>query len=191
MNDQRSPAMFTYPSVHDVGIDAVLQSNSSNGRAGLRACLDNLQLEFRTVEPALGDFGGASFARHGVHDVHRAHYLNLFAVLQDGMPSRLRASGLNLIAAAIVLWNTVYLERATNALRGHAKPVDDALLQYLSPLGWAHISLTGGLAVEKQCQGRCRQVHAATANAACLTYAVICFLKWPQLLLPPRRPVWG
>jgi methyl-accepting chemotaxis protein len=24
-----------------------------------------------------------------VHDVHRAHYLNLFAVLQDGMPSRL------------------------------------------------------------------------------------------------------
>ena len=56
---------------------------------------------------------------------------------------RYRASGLNLITAAIVLWNTVYLERATNALRGHAKPVDDALLQYLSPLGWAHISLTG------------------------------------------------
>ncbi len=24
---------------------------------------------------------------HGVHDVHRAHYLNLFALLQDGMPS--------------------------------------------------------------------------------------------------------
>ena len=89
LNDQRSQAMFTYPSVHDVGIDAVLQSNSSNGRAGLRACLDNMQLEFRTVEPALGDLGGASFARHGVHDVHRAHYLNLFAVLQDGMPSRL------------------------------------------------------------------------------------------------------
>ena len=45
--------------------------------------------------------------------------------------------------AYIVLWNTVYLERAFNALRGHAAPVDDALLQYLSPLSWAHISLTG------------------------------------------------
>ena len=56
---------------------------------------------------------------------------------------RYRASGLNLITAAIVLWNTVYLERAVNALRGHAKPVDDALLQYLSPLGWEHINLTG------------------------------------------------
>jgi hypothetical protein len=56
---------------------------------------------------------------------------------------RYRASGLNLITAAIVLWNTVYLERATNALRGHAAPADDALLQYLSPLGWEHINLTG------------------------------------------------
>ena len=30
-----------------------------------------------------------------------------------------------------------------NALRGHAAPVDDALLQFLSPLGWEHINLTG------------------------------------------------
>ncbi len=45
--------------------------------------------------------------------------------------------------AAIVLWNTVYLERATNAFNRHGKPVDDALLQYLSPLGWGHINLTG------------------------------------------------
>ena len=56
---------------------------------------------------------------------------------------RYRASGLNLVTAAIVLWNTVYLERATAALRGHGQPVDDALLQYLSPLGWEHINLTG------------------------------------------------
>ena len=67
--------------MHDVGIDAVLQGYCSNGRARLRACLDNLQLEFRAAEPALGDLGGASLARHGVHDVHRAHYRNLFAVL--------------------------------------------------------------------------------------------------------------
>ncbi len=56
---------------------------------------------------------------------------------------RYRASGLNLVTAAIVLWNTVYLERATNALRGHGQPLDDALLQFLSPLGWKHINLTG------------------------------------------------
>jgi len=56
---------------------------------------------------------------------------------------RYRASGLNLVTAAIVLWNTVYLERATNALRDHGQGVDDALLEYLSPLGWEHINLTG------------------------------------------------
>ncbi len=36
-----------------------------------------------------------------------------------------------------------YLERAANALRGHGQAVDDAQLQYLSPLGWEHINLTG------------------------------------------------
>ena len=56
---------------------------------------------------------------------------------------RYRASGLNLVTAAIVLWNTVYLERAANALRNSGQGVDDALLQYLSPLGWEHINLTG------------------------------------------------
>ena len=56
---------------------------------------------------------------------------------------RYRASGLNLLTAAIVLWNTVYLQRATDALRGNSQPLDDTLLQYLSPLGWEHINLTG------------------------------------------------
>ncbi len=56
---------------------------------------------------------------------------------------RYRASRLTLVTAAIVLWNTVYLERATNALRSDGQPVNEALLQYLSPLGWEHINLTG------------------------------------------------
>jgi hypothetical protein len=30
-----------------------------------------------------------------------------------------------------------------NALRNHHQGVDDALLQYLSPLGWVRINLTG------------------------------------------------
>jgi TnpA family transposase len=54
-----------------------------------------------------------------------------------------RANGLNLITAAIVLWNTVYLERATNALLANGNTFDSDHLQYLSPLGWEHINLTG------------------------------------------------
>ena len=54
-----------------------------------------------------------------------------------------RASGLNLVTAASVLWNTVSLERAPNALRGQGQSVDDVLLQHLSPLGWEHVNLTG------------------------------------------------
>jgi len=56
---------------------------------------------------------------------------------------RYRASGLNLVTAAIVPWNTVYLERATDALRVHGAVVGGELLRYLSPLGWEHINLTG------------------------------------------------
>ena len=53
-----------------------------------------------------------------------------------------RASGLNLVVAAITLWNTVYLERAA-ALLAKSRPVDSDLLQHVSPLGWEHINLTG------------------------------------------------
>jgi hypothetical protein len=49
----------------------------------------------------------------------------------------------NLVTAAIVLWNTVYLGRAIRAIRDHGQAVDQALLQHLSPLGWEHINLTG------------------------------------------------
>ena len=56
---------------------------------------------------------------------------------------RYRASGLTLVTAAIVLWNTVYLDRAITAIKEHGQQVDDNLLQYLSPLGWEHINLTG------------------------------------------------
>ena len=55
---------------------------------------------------------------------------------------RYRASGLNLVVAAITLWNTVYLEKAIDALRQHST-VDEKLLPHISPLGWEHINLTG------------------------------------------------
>jgi len=75
----------------------------------------------------------------------RAVFFNRLGEIRDRSfeQQRYRASGLNLVTAAIVLWNTVYLERAANALRGHAQAVDDGLLQYLSPPGREHIKLTG------------------------------------------------
>lgn len=62
----------------------------------------------------------------------RAVFFNRTGEIRDRSfeQQRYRASGLNLLTAAIVLWNTVYLERAANALRGHGHAVDDALLQY-------------------------------------------------------------
>jgi TnpA family transposase len=53
-----------------------------------------------------------------------------------------RASGLNLLVTAIILWNTRYLERAVSALR-QVEDVPDRLLAHISPLGWEHINLTG------------------------------------------------
>ncbi len=45
--------------------------------------------------------------------------------------------------ASIVLWNTVYLERAVKELRNSGRNVEEKLLPHLSPLGWEHINLTG------------------------------------------------
>ena len=75
----------------------------------------------------------------------RAVFFNRLGEIRDRSfeQQRYGASGLNLVTAAIVLWNTVYLERAAQALRETGKAIDDALLPYLSPLGWEHINLTG------------------------------------------------
>ena len=74
----------------------------------------------------------------------RAVFFNRLGEIRDRSfdQQRYRASGLNLVTAAIVLWNTVYLEQATHALQD-GQPIDDTLFKYLSPLGWEHINLTG------------------------------------------------
>ena len=75
----------------------------------------------------------------------RAVFFNRLGEMRDrGCENqRHRASGLNLVTAAIALWNTVYLERAIQALKAHGETVDDNLLKHLSPLSWEHINLTG------------------------------------------------
>ncbi len=74
----------------------------------------------------------------------RAVFLNRLGEIRDRSfeNQRYRASGLNLVVAAITLWNTVYLDRAVKALRAD-HPVEDHLLQHPSPLPWDHIHLTG------------------------------------------------
>lgn len=75
----------------------------------------------------------------------RALFYNRLGELRDCSfeNQRYRASGFNLVVAAIVLWNTFYLERAIQALRARGELIDDNLLKHLSPLGWEHINLTG------------------------------------------------
>jgi hypothetical protein len=89
-----------------------------------------------------------------------------------------RASGLNFIVTAIILWNTRYLERAVAALR-RIEDVPDRLLAHLSPLGWEHVNLTGDYLWEGQpeCVRDRRRVQAASdpTRAVCqssLTFAV-------------------
>jgi hypothetical protein len=53
-----------------------------------------------------------------------------------------RASDLNLLVTAIILWNTRYLERAVATLR-KVEDVPDPLLAHLSSLGWEHVNLIG------------------------------------------------
>ncbi len=75
----------------------------------------------------------------------RAVFLNKLGEIRDRRfeNQRYRASGLNLVVAAIILWNTVYLERAIHTLRDSGQDIDERLLPHISPLGWEHINLTG------------------------------------------------
>lgn len=75
----------------------------------------------------------------------RAVFLNRLGEMRDrGFEHQNhRACGLNLVVAAITLWNTVYLERALEALRERGEPIPAELVRHLSPLGWEHINLTG------------------------------------------------
>ncbi|UWU19397.1 Tn3 family transposase [Rhizobium sullae] len=54
-----------------------------------------------------------------------------------------RAAALNLVTAAIVLFNCRYLGRITEAMRRQGRPFDEKMIPKLSPLGWDHINITG------------------------------------------------
>ena len=53
------------------------------------------------------------------------------------------ASGLNLIIAAIVYWNSTYIADAVAHLRSIGESAPDELLAHTSPVGWSHIAFSG------------------------------------------------
>ena len=54
-----------------------------------------------------------------------------------------RASGLNLVIAAIVYWNSTYIDDAAAYLRSIGEPAPNELLAHVSPVGWGHIAFSG------------------------------------------------
>ena len=54
-----------------------------------------------------------------------------------------RMAGLNLLAAIIIYWNTKHLGQAVTARKRAGLNCSPGLLSHISPLGWAHILLTG------------------------------------------------
>ena len=79
------------------------------------------------------------------HSMARAIFFNRLGEIRDRSlhAQEHRMSGLNFLTAAIILWNTVYIERAVEALRRRGERFDENLLQYTSPLSWEHLALTG------------------------------------------------
>jgi len=54
-----------------------------------------------------------------------------------------RMAGLNLLAAIIIHWNTKHLGHAVEGRRRAGLNCSSGMLAHISPLGWAHILLTG------------------------------------------------
>jgi TnpA family transposase len=75
----------------------------------------------------------------------RAVFFNRLGEIRDRSYEQqsYRASGLALLTGAIILWNTVYIEKTVQAMKERSEKFEPEWCQYLSPLGWEHIGLTG------------------------------------------------
>ena len=75
----------------------------------------------------------------------RALFFNRLGELRDRRFENqvFRASGLNLLVAAIILWNSRYLAAAFDSLRSDGQPLGREIIKHIAPLGWEHVSLTG------------------------------------------------
>jgi TnpA family transposase len=95
----------------------------------------------------------------------RAVFFHERGEIRDGSfeSQAFRASGLNLVVSAIVLWNTAYLSRAVESLREEGHELPDDLIRHISPQIWEHINLTGiyDWGREPQPKGTFRPLRAA------------------------------
>ena len=75
----------------------------------------------------------------------RAIFFNRLGELRDRSfeNQAYRASGLNLIVAAIILWNTRYLAPVFAELARLGHDTSPEMTRHVAPLGWQHIALTG------------------------------------------------
>ena len=79
-----------------------------------------------------------------------------------------RASGLNLVIAAIVYWNSTYIADAVAHLRAECGTVPDALLVHTSPLTWEHIGFSGDFLWDRAAAiaGRRRPLNLGSSRRA-------------------------
>jgi TnpA family transposase len=98
----------------------------------------------------------------------RAVFFHERGEIRDGSfeSQAFRASGLNLVVSAIVLWNTVYLSRAVESLRAEGRDLPDDVIRHISPQIWEHINLTGiyDWMHEPQPEGTFRPLRIAKEN---------------------------
>lgn len=69
-----------------------------------------------------------------------------------------RASGLNLVIAAIVYWNSTYMADAVAHLRSAGEFIPDDLLAHTSPVGWEHIAFSGDFLWDRAAQATSRKL---------------------------------
>ena len=77
----------------------------------------------------------------------------------------LSAAALNLVAAAITLWNTVYLNHTIGYLAQSEAPVPASCIPHISPLGWEHITLTGTYTWNPKFTGRLDRLRPLRIHA--------------------------
>ncbi|MFV1590621.1 Tn3 family transposase [Phaeobacter sp. JH20_39] len=81
-------------------------------------------------------------ARHSLAKAVFAHSQGRIYDRSDAAQQK-RAMALNMVIAAIVYWNTLYMDKAADHLARQGQIPDPTLLGHTSPLGWAHVILTG------------------------------------------------
>ena len=69
-----------------------------------------------------------------------------------------RASGLNLVIAAIVYWNSTYMADAVAHLRSAGESVPDDLMVHTSPVGLEHIAFSGDFLWDRAAQATSRKL---------------------------------